>query len=87
MTKCVIFIIVKMKWIEMNNYIILEKKKHIKDINQVIKRLNLTNTLKNKRTSLWENDDIEISIDKKIIRILIYSKNDIQHYTNFILQR
>lgn len=76
-----------MKWIEMNNYIILEKKKHIKDINQVIKRLNLTNTLKNKRTSLWENDDIEISIDKKIIRILIYSKNDIQHYTNFILQR
>lgn len=71
----------------MNNYIILEKKKHIKDINQVIKRLNLTNTLKNKRTSLWENDDIEISIDKKIIRILIDSKNDIQHYTNFILQR
>ena len=45
----------------------------------------MTNTLKNKRTSVWENNDLQISIDKSIIRILIYSKNDIQYYTDILL--
>lgn len=71
----------------MNNYIVLNKRKNIKHISSIIQELKLTNTLKNKRTSIWENDDLQISIDKSIIRILIYCKEDIQYYTNFILQR
>ena len=33
---------------------------------------------------MWENNDIEISIDKSIIRILIYNNDDIQYYNNMI---
>ena len=68
----------------MSNYIILNKKKNIKKINNIIHDLKLINTLKNKRTCMWENDDVEISIDKSIIRILIYNNDDVQHYTNMI---
>lgn len=68
----------------MNNYITLNKKKNIKKINDIIHNLKLSNTLKNKRTSIWENEDIEISIDKSIIRILIYCNDDIQYYSNLI---
>lgn len=71
----------------MNNYIVLDKRKNIKHISSVIHNLQLKNTLKNKRTSIWENDDIEISIDKLIIRIMIYSKEDIKFYSDYILQR
>lgn len=66
----------------MNNYIVLNKRKNIKHISSIIQELKLTNTLKNKRTSMWENDDVQISIDKSIIRIFIYCKEDIQRYTN-----
>lgn len=68
----------------MRNYIILDKKKNIKKINKIIYDLKLKNTLKNKRTCMWENNDIEISIDKSIIRILIYNNDDIQYYNNMI---
>jgi hypothetical protein len=71
----------------MNNYIVLDKRKNFSRISSIIKNLNLKNTLKNRRTSIWENDDLEISIDKYIIRIMIYSNEDVQYYTNFILQR
>lgn len=71
----------------MNNYIVLNKRKNFSRISSIIKNLNLKNTLKNRRTSIWENDDLEISIDKYIIRIMIYSNEDVQYYTNFILQR
>lgn len=71
----------------MNNYIVLDKRKNFSRIFSIIKNLNLKNTLKNRRTSIWENDDLEISIDKYIIRIMIYSNEDVQYYTNFILQR
>lgn len=71
----------------MNNYIILNKRKNIKRIFSIIKELNMENTLKNKRTSIWENEDLQISIDKALIRILIYSDNDIQHYSNYLLKR
>lgn len=89
MKKCATFIMTMMKWIfeKMNNYIVLNKRKNIKHILYIIKNFDLKNTLKNNRTSIWENDDLEISIDKSIIRIMIYSTKDIQHYTNFILQR
>ncbi len=71
----------------MNNYIVLDKRKNFSRISSIIKNLNLKNTLKNRRTSIWENDDLEISIDTYIIRIMIYSNEDVQYYTNFILQR
>ncbi len=69
----------------MSNYIILLKKNNFKKINEFIKNSNMTNTLKNKRTSVWENNDLQISIDKSIIRILIFSKTDIQYYTDILL--
>lgn len=69
----------------MNNYIILIKRKSLKKVNDIIKNYKMVNTLKNKRTSIWENDDLQISIDKSIIRILIFSKDDISYYTNILL--
>jgi hypothetical protein len=71
----------------MNKYIVLSKKKNLSQLYCIIKDLKLKNTLKNKRTSIWENNDLEISIDKYIIRITIYSNEDVQYYTNYILQR
>lgn len=78
-----------MEWIykKMNKYIVLSKKKNLSQLYCIIKDLKLKNTLKNKRTSIWENNDLEISIDKYIIRITIYSNEDVQYYTNYILQR
>lgn len=89
MIKCVISIIISMEWIykKMNKYIVLSKKKNLSQLYCIIKDLKLKNTLKNKRTSIWENNDLEISIDKYIIRITIYSNEDVQYYTNYILQR
>ena len=66
----------------MNNYIILNKRKNIEYINHKIKELKMINTLKNRRTNIWENDDLQISIDKSIIRILIFSNDDIKYYSN-----
>ena len=71
----------------MNKYIVLSKKKNLSQLYCIIKDLKLKNTLKNKRTSIWENNDLEISIDKYIIRITISSNEDVQYYTNYILQR
>lgn len=71
----------------MNNYIVLDKRKNIKHIKHIIQELNLTNTLKNNRTIMWENDDLQINIDRNIIRVMIYCNEDIEHYKNFILQR
>ena len=64
----------------MNNYITLNKKNNTKKILRTIKQLGLKKCLKNSRTTIWENDDLQISIDKSIIRILIYSKDDISYY-------
>lgn len=68
----------------MNNYIVLNKRKNIGKINIMLSDLKMFNSLKNRRTEIWENEDIQISIDKTIIRILIYSSNDIAYYTNLI---
>lgn len=64
----------------MNNYIILNKKKNIKNITKQISQLHLYKSFKNRRTTIWENEDIQVSIDKYIIRILIYSKKDLNYY-------
>lgn len=64
----------------MNNYITLNKKSNVKKVQKTIRKLGLKKCLKNNRTTIWENDDLQISIDKSIIRILIYSKEDISYY-------
>ncbi len=66
----------------MNNYIILDKKKKKKFVLKFINKANFKKTLNNKRTTIWENDHMQISIDKLIIRILIYNKNEIEYYNN-----
>ena len=48
----------------MNNYIVLDKRKNFSRISSIIKNLNLKNTLKNRRTSIWENDDLEITFSE-----------------------
>lgn len=63
----------------MNNYIVLDKRKNFSRISSIIKNLNL----KNRRTSIWENDDLEISIDRTIIRVLIFKSKDISYYNEF----
>lgn len=87
MKKCVSFIIIiERSWcIKMNNYIILDKRKNIKKIERLISELQLTNSLNNRRTSMWENDDIEINIDRHIIRIYIYNNKDISYYSNIFI--
>lgn len=65
----------------MSNYIILNKKNNIKKVNYLFNHLGLQKKLKNARTEIWENEDIQVSVDRSIIRILVYSKEDIQHYT------
>lgn len=64
----------------MNNYILLDKKENLKHVKSLINKLKMKKTLENYRTKIWENDDIQISIDRLIIRILIYSKKDIEYY-------
>ncbi len=66
-------------------YIILNKNKNSKKIKTLIKKLNLSKCIENKRTTIWQNGDIQISIDKSIIRILIYSINDVEDYSKKIL--
>lgn len=70
----------------MEKYIILDKRKNLKKVTSAIKELNMTNSLRNKRTTIWENDKLQISIDRSIIRILIYNSEDIKYYS-YLLQR
>lgn len=70
----------------MNNYIILNKRKYLKHVQVIMQILALKKSFKNRRTTIWESNDIQISIDKSIIRILIFSKNDIAHYRNLFLE-
>lgn len=66
----------------MSNYIILNKRKNKKRILEIAKQLGLYNSFSNKRTTILENDDMQISIDKTIIRIFIYSCEDVAYYFN-----
>lgn len=70
----------------MSNYITLNKKNNTKKVLKTIKQLGLRKCLKNSRTTIWENDDLQISIDKSIIRILIYSKDDISYYNSIFTE-
>lgn len=70
----------------MNKYIILNKRKNKKDILNLLKEYNGVRTFKNNRTEIWENDEIQISIDKSVIRILILNSKDIPYYRKLILK-
>lgn len=70
----------------MGNYIVLDKRKKIKKIKRLFDELKVYKTFKNNRTEIWENDDLQISIDKSIIRILIYSQEDIKEYINILTE-
>lgn len=70
-----------------NKYIILNKKTNLKKVLSIIKELNMHQSLKNRRTTIWENADMQISIDSSIIRILIYSNTDVKHYSKIFLYR
>ena len=67
----------------MNNYIILNKRKYIKRVHNILDKYNMEKTFKNFRTEIWENDDIQISIDRTIIRVLIFKSKDISYYNEF----
>lgn len=68
----------------MNNYIILNKNRNIKRITNLLKSHNLLKSFKNSRTEIWENDDLQISIDKSIIRVLIFSEHDLERYIKLL---
>lgn len=63
-----------------NNYTLNKTK----NIYSFLEQNNLQKTFKNYRTKIWENNEIQISIDKTIIRILIFDKNKIMYYKNLI---
>lgn len=65
----------------MSKYIVLDKRKNIKKIKKIFDNLNLQKSFKNNRTEIWENDEVQVSIDKSIIRVLIYSIEDLKYYT------
>lgn len=61
----------------MGEYINVWNKKPKKQIYSILKELGLENTFSNYRTSIWENEDVHISVDRKVIRILSYEgRND-----------
>lgn len=43
----------------------------------IIHRFNLNKLLSNNRTSIYSNDEMRVSIDKKVIRVLIYDDRNI----------
>lgn len=70
----------------MKNYITLNKRKSIRKVAEIIQKLELHTTLKNKRTTIWENNDIQISIDHTIVRICIFDIDNLQYYANLFQQ-
>lgn len=70
----------------MDKYIILNKRKHKKNILILLKERNGKRTFKNHRTEIWQDDKLQISFDRTIIRILILNSQDIPYYRNLILK-
>lgn len=71
----------------MNNYIILNKRKNKKSVYSIIENTHMKKSFKNKRTTIWESDDIQISIDRTLIRVLVYNDMDIQTYKKIFKNR
>ena len=45
------------------------------DSDKIIKKFNLTKTTSNERTSIYQNDKMRFSFDKKVLRILVFNDN------------
>lgn len=58
----------------MSAYINVCNKKTKKQIYGMLQNMGLENTFSNYRTSIWENEDVHISVDRKITRILLYDE-------------
>lgn len=58
-----------------NIYINLYKNNNKTKLYDIIKNYGLNKTLFNKRTIVFENDFMKVSIDKKVIRFNIYKGN------------
>lgn len=43
---------------------------------EMIKKFNLHNIITNNRTSIFENDTARFSIDQKVVRVLLFDKNN-----------
>lgn len=50
------------------------------DSDKIIKKFNLTKITSNERTSIYQNDKMRFSFDKKVLRILVF--NDSKDITN-----
>ncbi len=58
-----------------NIYINLYKHNNKTKLCDIVKNYGLNKTLSNKRTIIFENEFMKVSIDKKIIRLNIYKGN------------
>lgn len=56
----------------MSEYVNVWNKKSKKQIYSFLKEMGLKNTFSNYRTSIWENEEVYISVDRKVTRILSY---------------
>lgn len=65
----------------MGAYINVWNTKPRQQIYSVLEQLGLKNTFSNYRTSIWENEKVHISVDKRITRILLYNEIDNSDYT------
>lgn len=48
-----------------------------KDSDEMIHKFNLHNVLTNSRTSIFENDRARFSIDRKVVRVLLFDENNL----------
>ena len=58
---------------QLDNSFVFEMPDNIYDM---ISRFNLHQILKNDRTSIYENDSARFSVDKKVVRVLLFDENN-----------
>lgn len=54
---------------------VFQKKSHSKD--NMIKTFNLQKILSNSRTDIFQTNEMRFCIDKKVVRIILYDKNNV----------
>lgn len=47
------------------------------DSNDMVHKFNLNEVLKNKRTSIYQNEYVRVSIDKQVVRVLLFDEKNI----------
>lgn len=48
-----------------------------KDSNDMIKTFKLNKVLSNSRTSIYQNNNVRVSIDSNVVRVLLFDENNI----------